>query len=120
MHNVIYYIESNGYCPVREFIDDKKLKNRAKILALIKQLEIDGPNLPRPYADLLEDGIHELRIRIAADKGGTHTRILYFFFDGNNIILTNGFMKTTDKVPKSEIKKAKKYRTDYLKQKRRT
>jgi hypothetical protein len=34
-----------------------------------------GPTLPRPYADLLKDGIHELRIRLSGD----HIRMLYFF-----------------------------------------
>jgi len=31
------------------------------------------------------------------------------------IILTHAFNKTTDKVPKSEIKKTKKFREDFLK-----
>lgn len=77
-------------------------------------LEDIGPYLPRPYADILEDGIHELRIKVAEDYGGNQARILYFFYDRTKIVLTHGFMKTTDEVPTSEIKKAKKYRDDYI------
>ena len=63
-----------------------------------------------PYSEQLEDGIFELRIKF----GGNITRILYFFFVGKNIILTNGFMKKTQKTPPNEIAKAKQYRTIYL------
>ena len=34
---------------------------------------------------------------------------------GQKIIITNGFIKKTQKTPKREIKLAKKYRNDYLK-----
>lgn len=38
------------------------------------------------------------------------------FYEQENgkIILTNGFIKKTQKTPRSEIMKAKKYRADYL------
>jgi phage-related protein len=67
--------------------------------------------LKRPYADLLRDGIHELRIKIT----GTQVRILYFFCFQNIIILTNVFEKHTAEVPESEIKLAMNCRNDFLK-----
>jgi len=70
-----------------------------------------GPNLPRPYADLLKDGIHELRVKLS----GNQVRISYFFCWRDFIVLTNVLMKTTDKVPESEINNAKKCRDDFLK-----
>ena len=42
-------------------------------------------------------------------------RIIYFFIVGNNIVLTNGFIKKTQKTPISEIEKALEYRKDFLK-----
>ncbi|MCK5197088.1 MAG: type II toxin-antitoxin system RelE/ParE family toxin, partial [Spirochaetales bacterium] len=66
---------------------------------------------PRPYADLLKDGIHELRIKLS----GNQIRILYFFCYENFIILTNSFSKNKKRVPEKEINKAKEYRTDFLK-----
>jgi phage-related protein len=107
---VSYYSNRNGSIPVKEYMDKLSVKERAKTLAFIGLLEGKGPNLPRPYADLLEDGIHELRIKLT----GTQVRILYFFCYQNVIVLTNVFDKHSDKVPKEQIKLAKENRTDFL------
>ena len=58
----------------------------------------------------MEDGIHELRIKLT----GTQVRILYFFCYQNIIILTNVFVKHSDKVPKEQIRIAKENRKDFL------
>ena len=42
------------------------------------------------------------------------SRIMYFFYVDQHIILTNGFIKKTKKTARSEIEKAKNYRRDYL------
>jgi phage-related protein len=107
---VYYYDKADGASPVRDYIDSLPLRERAKTLAFIGLLETNGPNLPRPYADLLKDGIHELRIKLT----GTQTRILYFFCYQNVMVLTNVFEKHTDAVPESEIALAKMYRADFL------
>ncbi|MCL1928290.1 MAG: type II toxin-antitoxin system RelE/ParE family toxin [Treponema sp.] len=106
----MFYIKQDGTKPVEEYIRKLSINERAKTSTLIEELEEKGPDLHRPYADLLEDGIHELRIKLTGDQ----VRILYFFCYKNIIILTNAFEKNTDKVPKSEIKKAKKNRDDFL------
>jgi phage-related protein len=56
-------------------------------------------------------GFTNLRIKLSGDQ----VRVLYFFCYKDFIILTHAFNKTTDKVPKSEIKKTKKFREDFLK-----
>lgn len=40
---------------------------------------------------------------------------MYFFVVGRKAILTNGFVKKTQKTPKEEIELAKTYRSNYLK-----
>jgi phage-related protein len=107
---VLYYETPEGKCPVREFIDSRKGRDQAKIFALFSALQDRGPTLPRPYADLLEDGIHELRIRLSGDQ----FRVLYFFCFRRFIVLTHAFTKVTAKVPRAEIQKAKKFRSDFL------
>lgn len=41
------------------------------------------------------------------------TRVLYFFFIGKRAILTNGFVKKTQKTPPAAIELARKYKADY-------
>jgi len=109
--NIVYYETIDGKCEVNDFIESLKIREKAKILGWIEQLEKEGPNLRRPYADLLKDGIHELRIRISKNR----IRILYFFCYQNTIVLTHLFKKDKAKVPPKEIEKAKDIRRDYLK-----
>jgi hypothetical protein len=108
--NIIYYETATGECPVEEFINSRNLGNRIKIFNWIEQLEKHGPNLPRPYADLIEDGIHELRIKLSGDQ----IRMIYFFCYRDYIVLTYAFRKTTDRVSKTEISKAKKFRAEFM------
>ena len=108
---ILYYSNKNEVMPVKEYIDNLNLRERAKTMAFIELLEDRGPNLPRPYADLLDDGIHELRIKLT----GTQVRILYFFCYQNIIVLTNVFNKYSNKVDNTEIELAKKSRIDFLK-----
>lgn len=73
---VIFYETEDGKCPVESFINSRSINNQAKIERFLEHLEVKGPSLPRPYADLLEDGIHELRIKLS----GNQVRFLYFLF----------------------------------------
>jgi len=108
--HILYYESETGICPVKKFIDSCKDREQAKIFSWISLLEEKGPNLLRPYGDLLTDGIHELRIKLSGDQ----VRLLYFFCYKDFIILTHSFRKHTIAVPRSEIKKAQAYRTDFL------
>ena len=108
--NILYYETAKEECPIEDFINSRSMNNRVKIFNWLEQLETHGPNLPRPYADLLEDGIHELRIKLS----GEQIRIIYFFCFKDFIILTHAFRKKSDKVQKMEIETAKRCRADFL------
>ncbi len=82
---------------------------RAKVAAWIGLLQEKGSDLCRPYADILESPIRELRV----SHGRLEIRILYFI-EGKSIVLTHGFYKKTREVPREEIEKAKRYRSDWL------
>ena len=79
---------------------------RAKVFGRLLLLEEYGERLPMPFARHLEDGIFELR----TPQGSNITRLLYFFFVGNRAIVTNGFVKKTQRTPRKEIERAKKFR----------
>lgn len=108
---VEFFRTDNGKCPVEDFLSSLDYKMVAKLMIGLKLLEKNGNRLREPYSKPLEDGIFELR----AKQGSDITRVLYFFFSGRRIIVTNGFVKKTQKTPVSEIARAKRYRQEYLK-----
>jgi len=107
---VEFYTKDNGEKPAKEFILSLDIKMRAKVLGIIKVLEEKGNQLREPYSKYLDDGIFEIRGKVGTDI----TRVLYFFYHGRKIIMTNGFIKKTSGTPNREIKLAKSYRKDYL------
>ena len=112
--DVDFFELENGDCPVKNYLDSIDKKMRAKMLRTIGLLETNGNMLGMPYSEYLDDGIFELRSK----QGSDISRVLYFFCIGRKIILTHGFTKKTNKVPRSEIETAKKYRTIYLESQR--
>lgn len=110
---VNFFEAEDGSCPVREFLDSLDTKMRAKLLKSVAMLEVYGSQLREPYSKPLGEGIFEIR----AKQGTDITRVLYFFMVGRQIILTNGFIKKSQKTPPNEIALAKKYRADYLRRK---
>ena len=108
MYRTKYYISPRGKCFVKEFLAELPIKVEVKIYSFLELLEKHGPNLPRPYADVVRGKIRELRIGF----GAMEYRILYFFF-GKKIILTHGFVKKTREVPEAEIARAERIMADY-------
>ena len=110
MFDVEYYEKEDGTFPAEEFILSLDAKMQAKMFRELELLETFGNEVREPHATPLGDGIDEIRAKVASDI----TRVLYFFVVNKKIILTNGFVKKTQKTPDSEITLAKKYRKDYL------
>lgn len=113
---VDFYEKENGEQPAKEFMLSLDKKLRAKLADTIMILQDNGYELREPYSKHISEGIFELRAKQDSDI----TRVMYFFYVDRHIILTNGFIKKTQKTPQSEIEKAKRYRSDYLKRKERT
>ena len=109
MFDIEFYRLPDGTAPVEEFLRGLDPKMRVKAVNSIALLEEFGYQLREPNSKALEDGLFELRIKFASDI----TRIFYFFRVGNRIVLTNGFVKKTQKTPEREMQLAKKYKADY-------
>ena len=74
------------------------------------------PRVPQQYFKKLEgrDDLWEVR----AEFGGDAFRLLGFWDEGRLIILTNGFVKKTQKTPAREMALAEQRQRDYLSRKK--
>lgn len=87
--------------PIREWLRSLPSKVGRKCLLYLDMLEQQGHELRRPIADVLRDGIYELRPSIQ----GVHYRILYFFSGRNVVVVSHGIVKEGE-VPEMEINRA--------------
>ena len=115
MFTVEYYEKEDGTFPVEQFILGLDNKMQAKVFRLLNLLEEFGNQLSEPHSKHLEEGIYELRIKQSSNTN----RVLYFFFAGKRIILTNGFVKKTQKTPRNEIELAKRRKQLFYERERR-
>ena len=83
---------------------------RFKLLHQLDLLELYGNHPKGDFTKPLGDGIFEVRAQNKTDI----TRIMFFFDKDRKIVLTNGFVKKTQRMPASELETAKKYRADYF------
>ena len=109
MFDIKFYRMTDGTAPVEEFLDSLNIKMRNKALDSLLILEEFGNTLREPYSKSVGNGLFELRIKFSSDI----SRIFYFFYTDNRIVVTNGFIKKTQKTPRAQIKLARQYKADY-------
>jgi len=97
---VLVFAEEDGTAPLLKWLDEMPQKIQDKFIVRIERLAAMGHELRRPEADLLRDGIHELRVRHRHDN----YRMLYFFCGGDAVV-SHG-LKKEDAVPEKEIELA--------------
>ena len=73
-YEVLFYEAADRGCPTQEFLDGLAPKVRGKVAKWLELLEQEGPNLPRPYADVIRGKIRELRVSF----GGLHQKAPVF------------------------------------------
>lgn len=104
--DVYFYQEVDGSVPVLDWLKELRRKNRrayAKCRARIHLLAELGHELRRPHADMLRDGIYELRARARH----VNYRILYFFHGKDVAILAHGLTKEA-RVDAADVERALK------------
>ncbi|OIO06255.1 MAG: hypothetical protein AUJ52_12625 [Elusimicrobia bacterium CG1_02_63_36] len=110
MYKLEFYQTPRGDYPAKDFLESLDERPRMKAAVWLKLLQEKGPNLPRPYADVLEEPIRELRVSFAR----LEIRLLYFIYGRSIVVVTHGFLKKTKKVPKADIQRALRYRNDWI------
>jgi phage-related protein len=111
MREIYFYHTASGRCPVEEFLatlSDKQVEKIFWVFRLIKTLDV----VPRQYFKRLEnsDDVWEARVQL----GNNIFRFLGFWAESRLIVLTHGFAKKTQKVPRQEIELAETRMKDYL------
>lgn len=119
-YEIIFYENEKGESEILDFLEQLRKKSHsnkdAKIqynqaTFYIELLQNNGLILPNNITKHIDDNIWELR--------PGNNRIFYFYSDENCFVLLNHFRKKTQKTPRREIEKAKRYRDDYLSRKER-
>lgn len=114
MRVIEFYRTESGKCPVKDFLTslpDKFSKKIAWTLRVVREVD----PVPTQYLKKLTntEDIWEVRATL-----GSNTFRMLGFFDGSKmIVLTNGFAKKSQKVPKQEIKLAEQRKRNYLRRK---
>jgi phage-related protein len=113
MKEIIFFKQLNGNIPLEWFFDSLNEKESKKVLwtlRLIRELVI----VPKEYLKKLigTQDIWEIRIQY----GNNNFRILGFY-DNNKLILTNGFVKKSQKTPAQEIGIAEHRKKEYYERK---
>lgn len=101
---VHFYRDTDGGVPVLDWLNGLRIENRkahAYCIARLRLLAEMGHELRRPHADLLREGIYELRTRV----GRVNYRILYFFHGREAAVLAHGLTKE-DRIPNADLQRA--------------
>ncbi len=107
---VVFYETEDGDCPVQVFLDGLDGKRRAKLLAMIRLLEEQGPTLPFPYSSQVRGKIRELR----AHYGDDQYRVLYFGAPGRAFVLLHAFQKRSEQIPERDVRIATARMQEFL------
>ena len=98
---VVFYKDREGNVPVLEWLDGLPARIQDKCVVKIERLRELGHELRRPEADLLRNGVYELRV----GREGMNYRILYFFHGRVAAVLAHGLAKEQE-VPVKDIERA--------------
>jgi len=97
-----------------DFYKSQEFKVQEKIEYVLDLVRFEK-RVPRKFFKSLEntEGIHEIRV-ITTFKS---IRILCFFDKGELVVLTNCFLKKSQKTPRKEIKMAERLKKEYMNEK---
>jgi phage-related protein len=97
--SVVYYETAQGDQPIEAFLDALSHEARAKCLAYISRLEIDGTRLPASIAAHVRGKIWELR----PEWSGTEYRFFYAAIVGQRFVILHAIQKKRQKLRERDI-----------------
>lgn len=109
---VLFYRTRNDDCPMVAFLDRLRLQqpelHKLLIAGLEKLRNSERHGLPLTRQVDARHKIYEVRV-----GGANIARAFFYFRHGQQIIVTNGYVKKTAKVDVGELDTAIRYKTDW-------
>jgi len=109
IRNIFFY--TNYYLDFYAALNPEVKKKFNWTLQLVSEIE----RVPEKYFSHItgSSGLFEIRVEV----GSNIYRVFSFFDEGKLIVLVNGFIKKTQKTPRSEIELAEKLKKQYFDEK---
>ena len=95
---VEWFYDSSGYSQAFEYFESTSQSQKRKFFVLVKRIAEFGKIMDKTKFRNEGDEIYAFKPK--------PDRYLCFFIKGKKIIITNGFCKRTDKLPKNEKEKS--------------
>lgn len=105
---VEFYFTETGKLPAKEYLEETSVGVKVKLAALVKYIA-DGKKI----FDTRKFRLIDPQERLYEFKPLNH-RFFNFFYKGGKIIITNAYMKKSQKVDRKELKRAKNIKRDYI------
>ncbi len=103
-----FYFTESGDMPAKESLAEAALDVRVKMAVLVKYMSEQGKIYDENKYRIIDarDKIYEFK--------PLQFRFFNFFYEGKKIIITNGYVKKTQKVSRKDLERARNYRNDYI------
>ncbi len=105
---VEFYFTGVGKMPAKEYLENASLGVKVKLAALVKYIAEHGR-----LFDITKFRQVDSKEKIYEFKPAGH-RFFNFFYEGGKIIITNAYMKKSQKVSKKDLEKAKTMKKNYI------
>ncbi len=105
---VEFYFTETGKMPAKEYFENEKKDVQVKLAALVKYISDHGRLFDKTKFRKVnsEEKIFEFKPK--------EHRFFSFFYKEKKIIITNAYMKKSQKVSKNDLEKAKNIKRDYI------
>ncbi|MFH1868489.1 MAG: type II toxin-antitoxin system RelE/ParE family toxin [Candidatus Omnitrophota bacterium] len=104
---VEFYFAEDGGIPAKEYLEKASSGVKVKLAALVKYIAEAGK-----IFDITKFRLVDRKERIYEFKPLSH-RFFNFFYKGRKIIITNAYMKKSQKADKKQLQKAINIKRDY-------
>ena len=112
MKQIVYYSKPNWEIPIKFFLDEIKMTNIKLFDKIIFKIDLlSEESLWQQDVKYIWNKLYELRIKQSTNI----SRVFYFTYTNNYIILLDWILKKNNKLKISLIEKLKIYMNDFLK-----